>query len=90
MSKKKVKTFRPKARVPKGLRDIPAREIRAMARMMRVIEQVYDSYGFEPLETPAFEYTDALGKFSPIWTVPMKACFPSRTRTINGCPCATI
>ena len=26
---------------------------------------VYESYGFEPLETPAFEYTDALGKFLP-------------------------
>ncbi len=75
MSSKKVKTFRPKARVPKGLRDIPAREIRAMARMMRVIEQVYDSYGFEPLETSAFEYTDALGKFLPDLDRPNEGVF---------------
>ena len=27
--------------------------------------RVYECYGFEPLETPAFEYTDALGKFLP-------------------------
>ncbi len=26
---------------------------------------VYESYGFSALETPAFEYTDALGKFLP-------------------------
>jgi len=26
---------------------------------------VFESYGFDPLETPAFEYTDALGKFLP-------------------------
>ncbi len=31
----------------------------------RKIREVYERYGFEPLETPAFEYTDALGKFLP-------------------------
>ena len=29
------------------------------------MRRVYESYGFAPLETPAFEYTDALGKFLP-------------------------
>jgi histidyl-tRNA synthetase len=59
------KTPRPKARLPKGLKDIPAQEIRARDAMLRIIRNVYESYGFEPLDTPAFEFTDALGKFLP-------------------------
>ncbi|MBO6544529.1 MAG: histidine--tRNA ligase [Alphaproteobacteria bacterium] len=62
---KKQKTFRPKARVPKGLRDIPAETVRAEAAMLARIRDVYELYGFEPLETSAFEYADALGKFLP-------------------------
>ena len=56
---------RPQARVPKGMRDVAANEIRGLQRMLGVIGRVYASYGFEPLDTPAFEYTDALGKFLP-------------------------
>jgi histidyl-tRNA synthetase len=33
--------------------------------MLATIREVYESYGFEPLETSAIEYTDALGKFLP-------------------------
>jgi len=62
---KKIKKFRPKARLPKGFRDIAADEIRQTQAMIRKIGQVYEAYGFEPIETPAFEYTDALGKFLP-------------------------
>ena len=62
---KKNKVIRPKARVPRGLRDVRAHEVRAMDRMLGQIKSVYDSYGFEPLETSAFEYSDALGKFLP-------------------------
>ncbi len=62
---KTKKTPRPKARLPKGLRDIPAAEIRAQDAMLRTIREVYERYGFEPLDTPAFEYTEALGKFLP-------------------------
>lgn len=62
---KKIKTKRPLARLPKGFRDIEAVEIRGMKAMLTKIEAVYERYGFEPLETPAFEYTDALGKFLP-------------------------
>lgn len=62
---KKTKDNRPGARLPKGLRDIEAAEIRAQNSMLAKIRAVYESYGFEPLETPAFEYTDALGKFLP-------------------------
>ena len=33
--------------------------------MLAKIRRVYETYGFEPVETPVFEYTDALGKFLP-------------------------
>jgi histidyl-tRNA synthetase len=56
---------RPKARLPRGFRDRGAAEIMAEQAMLATIRRVYESYGFEPLETPAFEYTDALGKFLP-------------------------
>jgi histidyl-tRNA synthetase len=56
---------KPKARVPKGMRDIGAGELRETWAMIEKIRAVYQRYGFEPLETPAFEYTDALGKFLP-------------------------
>jgi histidyl-tRNA synthetase len=62
---KVAKQDRPKPRLPKGLRDIEAAEIRGIKHMLRVIESVYESYGFEPVETPMIEYTDALGKFLP-------------------------
>jgi histidyl-tRNA synthetase len=59
------KTSRPKARLPRGFRDRAAAEIAAERDCLATIARVYESYGFEPLETPAFEYTDALGKFLP-------------------------
>src|SRR6202789_1185218 len=59
------KISRPKARLPRGFRDRTAAEIAAERQVLDTIAKVYESYGFEPLETPAFEYTDALGKFLP-------------------------
>jgi histidyl-tRNA synthetase len=59
------KTPRPKARLPRGFRDRSAGEIAAERRLIETIRGVYESYGFSPLETPSFEYTDALGKFLP-------------------------
>ncbi|MDE1987610.1 MAG: histidine--tRNA ligase, partial [Alphaproteobacteria bacterium] len=59
------KASRPKARLPRGFRDRSAGEIAAERRLIDTIRGVYESYGFSPLETPAFEYTDALGKFLP-------------------------
>lgn len=59
------KASRPKARLPRGFRDRGAAEIAAERRLIDTIRGVYESYGFSPLETPAFEYTDALGKFLP-------------------------
>jgi len=66
---------RPKARLPKGLRDIGPAEIRAEQRMLAKIREVYERYGFEPLETPAIEYTDALGKFLPDQDRPNEGVF---------------
>src|SRR5580704_7304047 len=59
------KQIRPKARLPRGFRDRSADEIAAERAVLDTIRRVYESYGFEALETPAFEYTDALGKFLP-------------------------
>lgn len=64
MSKPK-KENRPEARLPKGFQDLTGEDLRATHRMLGVIREVYERYGYEPLETPAFEYTDALGKFLP-------------------------
>jgi histidyl-tRNA synthetase len=62
---KKDKPQRPKARVPRGFRDRFGAEIAAERDMLARISAVYESFGFDPLETPAFEYTDVLGKFLP-------------------------
>jgi len=62
---KDQKTQKPKARLPRGFRDRTAAEIAGERAVLDKIRAVYESYGFEPLETPAFEYTDALGKFLP-------------------------
>ncbi|MBU2582860.1 MAG: histidine--tRNA ligase [Alphaproteobacteria bacterium] len=59
------KPARTPARLPKGFRDIEADELRATQSMLGAIREVYERYGFDALETPAFEYTDALGKFLP-------------------------
>ncbi|WP_306253675.1 histidine--tRNA ligase [Parvularcula sp. IMCC14364] len=62
---KKQKTFKPKARKPRGFADRLGQEILAEQAMLTRIQAVYAAYGFDPLETPAFEFTDALGKFLP-------------------------
>ncbi len=72
---KKTDTTRPPARLPKGMRDIEAAEIRANLAMIGKIREVYERYGFEPLETPAFEYTKALGKFLPDQDRPNEGVF---------------
>ncbi len=72
---KPQKDQRPEAALPKGFRDIEAGEIRATADMLGRIREVYETYGFEPLETPAIEYTDALGKFLPDQDRPNEGVF---------------
>src|SRR5438067_137974 len=64
-----------KARLPRGLADRGAAEIAATRRMIEAIRAVYERYGFEPVETPAIEYTDALGKFLPDQDRPNEGVF---------------
>ncbi len=72
---KKQKQFRPKARLPKGFRDQEGAQVVARRTMLEAIRDVYELYGFEPLETPAIEYVDALGKFLPDIERPMGGIF---------------
>jgi histidyl-tRNA synthetase len=58
-------TFRPEARGPRGFADKRAATLRAERRIVEQVSKVYESWGFEPLDTGAFEYADALGKFLP-------------------------
>ncbi len=51
-----------KARLPRGLMDRGPAELAAERAMLETIRTVFERYGFEAVETPAIEYTDALGK----------------------------
>jgi histidyl-tRNA synthetase len=64
-----------KARLPRGLADRGPAEIAATRRMLETIRKVYERYGFEPVETPQIEYTDALGKFLPDQDRPNEGVF---------------
>src|SRR5499433_1720584 len=64
-----------KARLPRGLADRGPAEIAATRRMIATIRTVFEHYGFEPVETPAIEYTDALGKFLPDQDRPNEGVF---------------
>ena len=64
-----------KARLPRGLSDRGPAEIAATRAMIEEIRAVYERYGFGPVETPAIEYTDALGKFLPDQDRPNEGVF---------------
>ena len=70
-----AKDNRVRARLPRGFADRGAAEIHAVRRMLDRIREVYERYGFEPVETPAIEYTDALGKFLPDQDRPNEGVF---------------
>jgi histidyl-tRNA synthetase len=72
---KPSKSAGPAARLPKGFLDTPPEDIRATHRMLETIRQVFERYGFEPLDTPAIEYSDALGKFLPDQDRPNEGVF---------------
>ncbi len=65
MSEKAKKPQKLKARLPRGFVDRSSADIHATNEMIEKIRGVYELYGFDPIETPLFEYTDALGKFLP-------------------------
>ncbi|MDP8241304.1 MAG: histidine--tRNA ligase [Candidatus Hatepunaea meridiana] len=56
---------RPIPKLYRGFRDIFAEDLMMRREMIEAIRAVYERYGFSPLETPAIEYVDILGKFLP-------------------------
>lgn len=75
MSEKKKKPQKLKARLARGFPDRSPGDIRATEEMMAKIKRVYERFGFEPIETPFVEYTDALGKFLPDQDRPNEGVF---------------
>jgi histidyl-tRNA synthetase len=75
MSDKLNKPQKLKARLPHGLADRGPADIAATRAMVETIRLQFERYGFEPVETPAIEYTDALGKFLPDQDRPNEGVF---------------
>jgi histidyl-tRNA synthetase len=63
------------ARLPRGFIDRAAAEVAAAEAMIARVREVYRLYGFEAVETPFVEYTDALGKFLPDQDRPNEGVF---------------
>lgn len=66
---------RPKPRRARGLMDRRGPGLALERDLIARIARVYEDWGFEPLETPAFEYADALGKFLPDQDRPNEGVF---------------
>lgn len=62
---KKKKTPRPRAETPRGFSDTFGSDVTERREMLDRICEVYHHYGFDPLESPAVETLDALGKYLP-------------------------
>jgi histidyl-tRNA synthetase len=75
MAEKPKKPQKLRARLPRGLEDRGPAAIAATRHMVEKIREVYERYGFEPVETPAMEFTDALGKFLPDQDRPNEGVF---------------
>ena len=75
MSTPEKKTDKPKARLPRGFVDRGPADLAATHRMLEKIRETYELYGFEAVETPFIEYTDALGKFLPDQDRPNEGVF---------------
>ncbi len=76
--KKRKKPKRPSPRIPKGFRDLLPSDVILRREMVRKVCEVYERYGFTPLETPAIEYVDVLGKFLPEAETPAGGIFAFR------------
>ncbi len=46
--------------LPKGVRDFPPEEMILRNKLISTLQQVFERYGFNPLETPTFERLDVL------------------------------
>lgn len=75
---------RPKPRLYRGFRDVFAQDLLLKKRMVETVQRVYESYGFIPLETPAVEYVDCLGKFLPEAGTPMDGIFSFRNPDVSS------
>src|SRR5690242_18700 len=75
MAERAEKSNKLKPQLPRGLADRSPGEIAATRQMIEKIRVVYELYGFEPVETPAIEYTEALGKFLPDQDRPNEGVF---------------
>jgi histidyl-tRNA synthetase len=67
--------FRPKARRPRGFQDRRGATLKREREIVERVLGVYEAWGFERLETSAFEYADALGKFLPDQDRPNEGVF---------------
>jgi histidyl-tRNA synthetase len=63
------------AKLPRGFADRLPAEIAATEKMLAVIKKSYELYGFEAVETPLIEFTEALGKFLPDQDRPNEGVF---------------
>ncbi len=70
-----AKDFRPKARRPRGFQDRRGASLQAERALIEKVSAVYEQWGFERLDTGAFEYADALGKFLPDQDRPNEGVF---------------
>lgn len=59
------KNNKPKAQLPKGFKDSSEENIDIRNQVIAVIRNECEKFGFKNIETPALEYTEALGKFLP-------------------------
>jgi histidyl-tRNA synthetase len=66
------------ARLPSGFQDVFAEDLLARQRMIASICDVYARFGFAPLETPAAEYVEVLGKYLPESDEPQGGIFALR------------
>ncbi|HXW20410.1 MAG TPA: histidine--tRNA ligase, partial [Roseiarcus sp.] len=73
-----TKNSRVEAALPRGLADRASGDIAATEAMMAKIRAVCELYGFEAVETPFIEYTEALGKFLPDLDRPNEGVFSFR------------
>src|SRR3984957_8290573 len=71
-------TVRASAKLPRGFGDRGPAEIAATERMLAAIKKSYELYGFEAVETPLVEFTEALGKFLPDLDRPNEGVFSFR------------
>ncbi len=69
---------RPKARLPGGFVDATAVDVLDREAAVEALVATYRLHGFEPLETPAIEYLDALGKHLPDEDAPDQGVFALR------------